>query len=309
MAEHAAAARSGRPASGRSSRPTWPGPRPTARSSRPGVPARPVRGRPGPGSGPARVGQRPGQGGGGGQDDRHARRQERRRRPARSAAPSRATPRSVRPARSRGQISARNAAGPTTSSPNDCGEPSLPAPTAPTSVARFQVRYRRGERRAEPGPGRGRGRLGERDGRGLVDDAVRGQQPGGARAPGAGGQPETVERVPAAEQHRPGDARGQAAARGRARQRELGGPGEREQAQRARLGRAQPGADRCGAERQPRRPDREPERHAVPRRALPPLGPGRLPAAATRWPGRGSGGPRGQPACAARQPCSCTPAG
>ncbi len=39
-------------------------------------------------------------------------------------------------------MSARNAAGPTTSSPSDCGDPSRPAPYAPSSVLRFQVRYR-----------------------------------------------------------------------------------------------------------------------------------------------------------------------
>src|SRR5262249_31379693 len=55
------------------------------------------------------------------------------------AAPSRPTARSVRPARNWGQISARKAAGPTTSMPSDCGDPSRPAPYAPSSVLRFQV--------------------------------------------------------------------------------------------------------------------------------------------------------------------------
>ncbi len=62
--------------------------------------------------------------------------------PSAMAAPAAATSRSARPVRNRGQIRARNAAGPTTSSPNDCGDPIRPAPTAPARVARFQVRYR-----------------------------------------------------------------------------------------------------------------------------------------------------------------------
>ena len=57
------------------------------------------------------------------------------------SAPPAAVARSARPLRSRGQISARNAAGPTTSRPRSCGEPNRPASSAPASVARFQVRY------------------------------------------------------------------------------------------------------------------------------------------------------------------------
>ena len=46
--------------------------------------------------------------------------------------------RSSAPWRSRGASNARNAAGTTASSPNRVGSPSACAPTAPTSVARFQ---------------------------------------------------------------------------------------------------------------------------------------------------------------------------
>jgi hypothetical protein len=53
------------------------------------------------------------------------------------AAPPAPTSRSARPAASLGQISARNAAGPMTSRPNDSGEPMLPALTAPASVVAF----------------------------------------------------------------------------------------------------------------------------------------------------------------------------
>src|SRR3984957_12658896 len=56
------------------------------------------------------------------------------------AAPASATARSVRPSRSRGHSSARNAAGPTTSRPKESEEPRWPAPSAPASVAAFQVR-------------------------------------------------------------------------------------------------------------------------------------------------------------------------
>lgn len=58
------------------------------------------------------------------------------------AAPSTATTRSAPVAFSLGQISARNAAGPMTSRPSDCGDPIVPALSAPASVARFHVRYR-----------------------------------------------------------------------------------------------------------------------------------------------------------------------
>ena len=140
------------------------------------------------------------------------------------------------PARSRGQISARNAAGPTTSRPNDCGEPTRPAPNAPASVLRFQVRYRLPNVAMKPV------RAAAGSGCASVTAVVSSMTPSAASSlrrparPQQVGQPQAVQRVPAAEQDGAGGAGEQAAAAGdHSGQGELGRAGEGKQAERAGL--------------------------------------------------------------------------
>ena len=101
------------------------------------------------------------------------------------AAPVSPTARSVLPARSRGQISARNAACLTTSMPSDCGEPSCPRRTR-QQRGEIPGQVDGDERGEEAEPGRRRVGLRQRDGGGLVDDALGGDQLGGSPAAAAG---------------------------------------------------------------------------------------------------------------------------